>query len=79
VLRPAGPKPTPRVFTAVESRSYLINADDLGVVATAPDRPFRLVRCVWLDDGNYRSNDGRSSMRLANAREQIVPVALEIY
>ena len=79
VLRPVTPEPAPRTFTAVESRSYLINANDLGVVTLGPDRPFRLVRCVWLDDDNYRSDDGRSSMRRANARAQIVPVALETY
>ena len=78
VLRPTRPKPAPLTFT-VESRSYLLNADDLGVVAPEPDRPYRLVRCVWLEDDKYRTADGRSSLRHANAREQIVPVALETY
>ena len=63
----------------MSTRALIINADDLGVVAPSPGRPCRLVRCVWLDDGNYVSGVGRSSMRLANAREPIVPVALDIY
>ena len=80
--RPAAASPAlppTRVFLPVEERNFLVRTDDLGVFAAESPNPFRLVRCVWVDDATFRSTDGTSHARLTQPREQIIPVSLETY
>lgn len=68
-----------RVYTPVESLNHLLEVDEVGIVFPEPDRPCRLVRCVWLDDNTYHERTGASTLRMTQSREQFVPVPLEIY
>jgi hypothetical protein len=70
---------SPRIFLPVEERNYLVRTDDLGIVEPDSLHPVRLVRTVWVDDATFRGTDGVSRARLTQPREQIIPVALEIY
>jgi hypothetical protein len=68
-----------RVFVPVEEKSTLVGVSELGVVEDDPVRPVRLMRCSWQDDTTFQSDDGRSTLRQTAPREQIIPVALEVY
>jgi hypothetical protein len=79
VLWPGKPRGDSPKFAAFQSSSYLVSATDVGVVAPQPDHPFRLVHCVWVEDDALHGSDPNSSVRMTQAREQIVPVAMETY
>jgi hypothetical protein len=79
IARAATPVQPTRIFLPVEERNYLVRADDLGIVDADSPNPVRLVRTVWVDDSTFRGTDGVSQARLTQPREQIIPVALEIY
>ena len=72
------PQPT-RIFLPVAENNYLVRADDLGVFARESPNPFRLVRCVWVDDATFHGTDGTSNLRVTRPREQIVPLSLATY
>ncbi len=65
-------------FHPVETDQFLVSAQDLGVVELQPGQPYRLVHCVWADRESFASDRGQSRLEVRQAREQIVPVALEI-
>jgi len=79
ILWPVKPERRSEIFTPVKANSYLVSANDIGVIAPKPDRAYRMVHCVWLEDDAYRGSDGVSTMRVAHAHQEIVPVAMEIY
>lgn len=68
-----------RVFVPIEEKSTLVEVQDLGLVETIPTRPVRVMRYTWIDDTTLQSDDGRSTMRRTQPREQIVPVVLQVY
>jgi hypothetical protein len=68
-----------RVFVPIQERSTLVEVRDLGVVDTIPTRPVRLMSYRWIDDTTFRGDDGRSTFRRTEPREQIIPVVLEVY
>jgi len=68
-----------RVFVPIEERSTLVEVRDLGIIDTVPTRPVRLMSYRWIDDTMFRGDDGRSTFRRTQPREQIVPVVLEVY
>lgn len=68
-----------RVFVPIEEKSTLVQVQDLGLFETIPTRPVRLMRYTWIDDTTLQSDDGRSTMRRTEPREQIVPVVLQVY
>ncbi len=81
-LRPAQPGLPPETgtletFQTVEVDHYLVGASDLGVVEIRPGEPYRLVHCVWADLETYRSASGPGRLEVRQARDQIVPIALE--
>ena len=80
--KPAAPQlraEAARVFLPVAQTNILVRADDLGVFGEESPHPFRLVRCVWVDDETYRAADGKSHARITRPREQIVPISLHTY
>jgi hypothetical protein len=64
-------------FQPIETDRYLLSAQDLGVIELQPGRPYRLVHCVWADRETFWSERAASYLEVRQAREQIVPVALE--
>ena len=68
-----------RVFVPIEEKSTLVDVEDLGLVENSPSRPMRVLRYTWIDDTTFRGDDGRSTMRRTQPREQIVPVALPVF
>jgi len=68
-----------RVFVPVEEKSTLVGIQDLGLVETIPTRPVRVMRYTWIDDTTFRGDDGESTMRRTQPREQIVPVVLQVF
>lgn len=75
--RPAPSTGSVETFRPVETDRYLLSAQDLGVIELQPGRPYRLVHCVWADRETFRSERVASYLEVRQAREQIVPVALE--
>jgi hypothetical protein len=67
------------VFVPIEERSTLVEVLDLGILDTVPSRPVRLLSYRWIDDTTFRGDDGRSTLRRTEPREQIVPVVLQVY
>lgn len=65
-------------FRPVETDRFLVSARDLGVVELQPGQPYRLVHCVWADRETFASERGPARLEVRQAREQIVPVALEV-
>jgi hypothetical protein len=68
-----------RVFVPIEERSTLVDVQDLGLLETIPTRPVRVMRYTWIDDTTFRGDDGRSTLRRTQPREQIIPVVLQAY
>lgn len=68
-----------RVFVPIAEKSTLVEVQDLGLVETIPTRPIRVMRYTWIDDTTLQSDDGRSTMRRTQPRQQIVPVVLQVY
>jgi hypothetical protein len=68
-----------RVFVPFEERSTLVGVQDLGLVETIPTRPVRIMRYTWIDDTTFRGDDGHSTLRRTEPRQQIVPVVLQVY
>jgi hypothetical protein len=68
-----------RVFVPIEERSTLVDVQDLGLVETIPTRPVRVLRYTWIDDTTFRGDDGHSTLRRTQPREQIVPVVLQAF
>jgi hypothetical protein len=68
-----------RVLVPIEERSTLVEVLDLGVLDTVPTRPVRLMSYRWIDDTTFRGDDGHSTFRRTQPREQIVPVVLQVY
>jgi hypothetical protein len=68
-----------RVFVPIEETSTLVDVEDLGLVEDSPSRPMRVLRYTWIDDTTFRGDDGRSTMRRTQPREQIVPVSLPVF
>ena len=73
------PLPIQHVYTPEQVDNYLVEARDLGVFVGSDNRPYKLVRATWVDEADYRADDGNSRMLVTDAREQLVPVALEVY
>ena len=73
------PQPVRHVYTPEQVDNYLVEARDLGVFVGSDNRPYKLVRATWVDEADYRAADGNSRMLVTDAREQLVPVALEVY
>jgi hypothetical protein len=81
---PVAPKPKPKfrdlvILAPVEERSTLVQVRDLGVVATMPSRPVRLVQYTWVDHVTYRAADGTTTVSRAEPREEIVPIVLQAF
>ena len=68
-----------RIYAPVSSRNLLLAAREIGVIEPQNAPPVRLVRCLWVDDSTYRPDNGGDDLQVTRAREQIIPVALEIY
>lgn len=68
-----------RVFVPIEEKSTLVDVQDLGLVETIPTRPVRLMRYTWIDNTTFRGDDGHSTLRRTQPREQIVPVVLQAF
>jgi hypothetical protein len=68
-----------RVLVPIEERSTLVGVRDLGVLDAVPTRPVRLMSYRWIDDTTFRGDDGHSTFRRSQPREQIVPVVLQVY
>lgn len=83
LVRPGTPPPRTapvgrvETFRPIEADRYLLSTDDLGVVELRPGEPYRLLRCVWADRETFRSEQGPAHLEVSQAREQIIPVALE--
>ena len=73
------PQPVRHVYTPEQVDNYLVEARDLGVFVGSDNRPYKLFRATWVDEADYRADDGNSRMLVTNTREQLVPVALEVY
>lgn len=68
-----------QILPPVKADRYLVSAEEVGVIVRQPDRAYRLVHCVWMEDQSYRGADGVSTVHVQRAHQQIVPVALTIY
>lgn len=68
-----------KVFTPEVVDNYLVDAQDLGVFLDEQQRPYKLVRATWVDEAKFTGDDGASRMLVTDAREQFIPVALEVY
>ena len=68
-----------QTYTPEKIDNYLIEARDLGVFFGSDNQPYKLIRATWVDEANYRGDDGASRMLVTDSREQLVPVALEVY
>jgi len=68
-----------RIYTPISSRNLLLDAREIGVIQPHNSPPVRLVHCLWIDDSTYRADQGNDHLEVTQAREQIIPVALEIY
>jgi len=66
-------------YTPEKVDNYLVEARDLGVFVGSDNQPYKLVRATWVDEANYRGDDGATRMLVTNSREQLIPVALEVY
>lgn len=73
------PGQTRKVFTPELVDNYLMDAQDLGVFLDDQQHPFKLVRATWVDETKFKGDDGASRMLMTDAREQFIPVALEVY
>lgn len=72
VTRGAPPPP-------LQSNQQLLGVRNLGIARDAQSRPVRLMHATWLDDNVYTGENGRSPVREATVREEIVPVVLTTY
>jgi hypothetical protein len=70
---------TRKVFTPETVDNYLVDAQDLGIFLDEQQRPYKLVRATWVDEAQFTGDDGTSRMLVTDAREQFIPVALEVY
>jgi anti-sigma factor RsiW len=68
-----------QTFTANEVEAVLLDARDLGTFTSTGQQPIRLVECTWLDHETYRGDDGASQLRVLQARQEIIPVALPFH
>ncbi|HET6407044.1 MAG TPA: hypothetical protein VFG14_04125 [Chthoniobacteraceae bacterium] len=68
-----------RVYVPIEEKSTLVEVQDLGLIESIPTRPVRLMRYTWVDDTTFRGDDGRSTIRSKQPREQIIPVVLQAF
>src|SRR5687767_8093224 len=66
-------------FAPAQMENYLVGAREVAIVQGEDQRTYRLVRCTWIDREVYRAKEGDSQLYVLQAREQVVPVALEFY
>ncbi len=73
-------RPEPlRIYAPVSTRNLLLGAQEIGVIEPEHAPPVRLIRCIWLDDATYRTAGEYPDLEVTRTREQIIPVALEVY
>lgn len=63
----------------LESRQHLMEVTDLGVVSSAEEKPYRLIRATWVDEILYGSETGKAPVKESRLREEVLPVALTTY
>lgn len=76
--------PQPPVVKAPErqpigSRQHLMEVADLGIVQGENDQPVRLIRTRWIDEILYAAPDGGEPDKEGRLREEVLPIALNIY
>ena len=71
--------PSRQEFAPAEMENYLVGASEVAIVQGEDQRAYRLVRCTWIDREVYRAKEGDSQLYVLQAREQVIPVALEFY
>lgn len=64
------------VLTEQDSRRYLLNTEDLGIVRDSLNRPVRLVRAVWFDENRWSRPGGPPELQETALHQEIVPVLL---
>jgi len=62
-----------------ESENRLVAAQELGIMNSPNQRPFRLMQVDWVQADTLQPADGGKAVRVETHRRQVVPVALEIY
>lgn len=78
VSTPKAVAPAP-VKIPIESRQHLMEVANLGVANDADNHPVRLVRTTWVDEIYYETLPGKERSMESRVRQEVLPVAVNIY